>query len=339
MQTINTVTENRDKYIGGSDIPAILGICPYKTRWELLQEKAGIIESDFTGNKYTEYGNNMEDIIREYVVEKTGKPYIPKTIYPEHMPWARANIDGIYKDPYGLLVGRILEIKTTSKSNDPKYIARYKAQTVFYMLCAKIKFATIAVYERHPDFVIEKELEPTRLSEIKVELENKEYKELSNKIVQACHSFLKDLKRLKADPALQEQDFISTDVVDIANEVVQLEKKLAFYKDMENQHKKLKSTLKEAMDKNGVKSWVTPHGIRITFVADGVSTTTEEVDYKLLVELLTEHVPTDTMEKLTKEATKVKTKKGKTGYIKITGDLEAVSTQEQEEQELLEIPF
>ena len=30
------VSEDRDKYIGGSDIPVILGLSPFKTRWQLL---------------------------------------------------------------------------------------------------------------------------------------------------------------------------------------------------------------------------------------------------------------------------------------------------------------
>ena len=34
------VTKDRDKYIGGSDIAAILNISKFKTRWQLLKEKA-----------------------------------------------------------------------------------------------------------------------------------------------------------------------------------------------------------------------------------------------------------------------------------------------------------
>ena len=58
------VTIDRDKYIGGSDIPATMGISPFKTRWDLLQEKAGLKADEFTGNQYTEYGKIMEPQIR-----------------------------------------------------------------------------------------------------------------------------------------------------------------------------------------------------------------------------------------------------------------------------------
>ena len=36
------VTENREKYVGGSDLPALLNISDYKTQFELAKEKAGI---------------------------------------------------------------------------------------------------------------------------------------------------------------------------------------------------------------------------------------------------------------------------------------------------------
>ena len=41
------VTIDRDKYIGGSDIPIIMGISSFKTRWDLLLEKAGLKEDTF----------------------------------------------------------------------------------------------------------------------------------------------------------------------------------------------------------------------------------------------------------------------------------------------------
>ena len=61
------VTIDRDKYIGGSDIPVIMGLSTFNTRWGLLQEKAGLKERDFTGNKYTEYGKVLEPQIRAHI--------------------------------------------------------------------------------------------------------------------------------------------------------------------------------------------------------------------------------------------------------------------------------
>ena len=65
---MQNVKEERWKYIGGSDIPIIMGLVNYgKDRWKLLLEKAQLWEDDFSGNKYTEYGNTLEEPIREYI--------------------------------------------------------------------------------------------------------------------------------------------------------------------------------------------------------------------------------------------------------------------------------
>ena len=53
---MDTVRDERWRYIGGSDIAAIMGISPFKTRFQLLQEKAQIVEPDFKGNEYIEIG-------------------------------------------------------------------------------------------------------------------------------------------------------------------------------------------------------------------------------------------------------------------------------------------
>ena len=62
-----TVNKDRDKYIGGSDIPVIMNLSPFKSRYDLLLEKAGFKEDEFKGNIYTEYGNTLEPIIREWI--------------------------------------------------------------------------------------------------------------------------------------------------------------------------------------------------------------------------------------------------------------------------------
>ncbi|MDK8230763.1 YqaJ viral recombinase family protein, partial [Escherichia coli] len=58
------VTENRNIYVGGSDVPTILGINKYNSQFELAKEKTGIQPSQFTGNEYTAFGNALEPQIR-----------------------------------------------------------------------------------------------------------------------------------------------------------------------------------------------------------------------------------------------------------------------------------
>ena len=73
---MQNVKVDRDKYIGGSDIPIMMNISPFKTRWELLQEKAGLVENTFDGNQYTEYGNVLEPKIRDYINESQKDKFV-----------------------------------------------------------------------------------------------------------------------------------------------------------------------------------------------------------------------------------------------------------------------
>ena len=54
------VLVDRIHRLGGSEIPSVMGISPFKTRWQLLQEKAGIIEPEVVDNKFVDYGMEME---------------------------------------------------------------------------------------------------------------------------------------------------------------------------------------------------------------------------------------------------------------------------------------
>ena len=118
------VTIDRDKYIGGSDIPIIMGISPFRKRYDLLLEKAGLAESDFNGNIYTEYGDVLEPKIRDYINNKYGTNYKPSQIINGDL---RANTDGLDDSS-------VLEVKTTSQLHDSvdKYKV-YLVQLLFYM--------------------------------------------------------------------------------------------------------------------------------------------------------------------------------------------------------------
>ena len=71
---MQAVTVDREKYIGGSDIPIIMEISPFKTRFDLLLEKAQLKENTFLGNEYTEFGNELEAKIRNYInIQKINK--------------------------------------------------------------------------------------------------------------------------------------------------------------------------------------------------------------------------------------------------------------------------
>ncbi len=304
---MQAVTIDRDKYIGGSDIPIIMGISPFKTRFDLLLEKAGLKENDFTGNEYTEYGNVMEPKIREYVNKTFDKEFIEgKHINGD----IRVHTDGEDKDS-------ILEIKTTSqvheKLDDYKV---YLVQLLFYMQETKKCFGYLAVYERPEDF--NEEFDSKRLRTYRLDIED--YKDLLEQINKAVDQFRIDLAKVKENPFITEEELIPTNLTELSNRVVALEKQLAEMKKIEVQAKEFKAQLKAAMEKNNIKKWETPNGVKITLVEDKPDETTIE---KVVNEVLFRSENLELCERYElKQAEYLEDneviKKGKSGYVKIT---------------------
>ncbi len=309
---MQNVTIDRDKYIGGSDIPTIMGISPFKTRFELLQEKAGLIQNKFKGNEYTQYGNVMEPKIREFVNSSEKDKFVEgKDIVGD----IRCHTDGINKTT-------VLEIKTTSQlHNTVDEYKTYLVQLLFYMKYTKRKKGKLAVYARPSDFDEEFNNQVLQVFDIKLS----DYKELINEIDAAVDSFRIDLSKLKENPFLTEEDLVPVDLTELSNKLIVLEERLASYKKLEKEEKELKAQLKTAMENNRIKKWETPSGIKITLVPDSPEKTTIE---KVLNETLFRQENTELVEQYElKQAEyledKEVTKKGKTGYVKITIPKEA----------------
>src|SRR5690625_2510228 len=140
------VTENRNIYVGGSDVPVILGLSKFKNQFELASEKVGITKSDFKGNEYTQYGHAMEPQIREYVNLTTDYEFVEtSTVNEKHR--IRANTDGVDHEAKTLL-----EIKTHGAVPT---IDVYKEQVKVYMFSNNLEQGVLALYERDKDFNLE----------------------------------------------------------------------------------------------------------------------------------------------------------------------------------------
>lgn len=291
-----SVKEDRERYIGGSDSPIILGISPFKTRYELLLEKAGLKEDDFEGNQFTEYGNIMEEKIRSYINEK----YDTAFVEGKHIEGdIRCHTDGENKD-------YVLEVKTTSEiyENIDDY-KTYLVQLLFYMYHTKRHLGMLAVYERPEDFNEEFDKEKLHIYSVKIE----DYEELINKINNAVDQFRIDLQKLKENPFLTEEDLLPVDLTKISYEIIALENKLKEYKKIEQEQKELKEQLKKAMEEKGIKSWQTPNGAKITLVEDGKDKEVMKFNEEKFME---------ENQDIYNKYLESKIQKGKNGYVLIT---------------------
>lgn len=239
------VTTNRNKYVGGSDIPTILGINPYKTQFELAQEKVGIKKSEFKGNEYTQYGNMMEPQIRDYVNAVNQTKFHPNTRIDDEIG-IRSNTDG-WDHEYNL----ILEIKTHGKKPTMKV---YEAQMQLYMYQFGANGGWLALYERPSDF--DTEFDPDRLEIVEVARDD----EYIQKILDAIETFWIRCEFLKENPNATEEDYLNfgqNEVQIFANQVSQLELQLAGFKQLEKQYKEAKQKLHDAMEAYDIKKYET----------------------------------------------------------------------------------
>lgn len=305
--TNKNVLVDRVHRLGGSDIPVVMGISPFKTRWQLLQEKAGIVEPEVVDNAYVDYGMEMEKYIRDYVnfLDENREDMFAEDslVIPDKVIDTSCNVDGRNSDT-------ILEVKTTSHiyENIDDY-KLYLVQLLYYMYNFKYKKGMLAVYERPQDFNTDFDPEQLMLYNVNI----RDYTPLVNEIKEAVKQFRIDLAKLKENPELQESDFIPAEIVNYANEIQAVENKLKLFRDLEKYQEDLRTKLYESMLEAGVKSWTTPNNIKITLVEEIPASVIQEEKFD------EETFKNENEELYNKYLTTVEKKKnGKKGFVRIS---------------------
>lgn len=275
-----SVVTNRHKYIGGSDLPNILGFNEVKYNkaiFDFAKEKMKLVPSEFVGNPYTKYGNLMEPIIRDYLNHVNGTNYLEESIIDEERRY-RGNTDGIDRDTDSI---PMLEVKTFGKELD---VAYYTPQCLFYTETFKQPAIAMAGYKRPDNFYtgVDYDLEngdeffdtsfdPKRLEIHVIEHDPEMWAFIESRIRSfqlACAELVK-----KPDMTLDEWNtlFYDAEVVKKQQAVIALEKKIVGYKSVVAEYDQAKANLLEQFEKYGVKTLDTGV-VRITHVKTDEST-------------------------------------------------------------------
>ena len=221
-----SVSKDREKFIGGSDIPIIMELSPFKSRFDLLLEKAGYKKNDFEGNVFTEYGNTMESKIREHVNSELISTFVEgKHIMDVPKDWnehpngmrIRCHTDGEIDDA-------ILEIKTTSQifdSLDDYQI--YLVQILFYMAMTGKETGLLAVYKRPDDMDETFNADNLQIWEIHMT----DHHALLNDIKNAVSRFLDDLQKVKSNPFITEDELLPAEIPEITKRIIAFEQQVS----------------------------------------------------------------------------------------------------------------
>lgn len=160
MQTQEAFTATRLTGIGGSDAATVCGLNPWKSAYELWQEKTGqITPDDISDREHIIWGNKLEPVIAERYEEVTGRivRVNENTLRHPDYDFMIAHLDRETDDP-----DRILECKTTNAygasnwgpSGTDNVPEHYLLQCQHYMAVTSKEFCDLAVLIGGSDFRI-----------------------------------------------------------------------------------------------------------------------------------------------------------------------------------------
>ena len=146
------------KGIGGSEAATILGLNPYQSEFTLWLEKTGKTTRPSLDNRYIEWGNLLEPLIREKFRQTTGFEVVENHFVLQHdtHDFMIANIDGEVKDPQFEGKTGILEIKTANERLRKEWEEgcpnHYMVQIQHYLAVTDYIYAYVAVLIGGNDF-------------------------------------------------------------------------------------------------------------------------------------------------------------------------------------------
>lgn len=155
---------DRTKYLGGSEVPALFGLSPWLTRWELYHRKIGTITDTLGDTERMAWGRRLQPVIAEAAAEAqgydilVGPPVSPEAfVRDESFPRLGGHPDNFIRKQSNGALG-VLEIKNCDslvfkKWGDENFgepPVDYQMQPQVYGACARslgldVSFVAIAV--------------------------------------------------------------------------------------------------------------------------------------------------------------------------------------------------
>jgi len=154
MEFTTEIKKKRLTGIGGSEIPAILGVSEYSSPYKVWAIKTGR-EAPFTGTKWTTAGSILEGAVAQFfeketqyrIIKSSAKPQV--LVHPKYS-YAIGMVDRKYIAKVKTGKG-VLECKTTQKPLDDPYESWF-AQLQWYLGITGAMYGSIAWLERGLDF-------------------------------------------------------------------------------------------------------------------------------------------------------------------------------------------
>lgn len=142
------VVTDRHKYIGGSDIAAIMGMSRWKTPLKLWAEKTQKLPmADLSNIEAVELGTDLEEFVAQKFSQKTGKAVrrAPKEYTHKDYPYMHAHIDRLVTGSEELLECKTASFFKKDEWEDDEIPQEYILQVMWYLGITGRKIGHIAV--------------------------------------------------------------------------------------------------------------------------------------------------------------------------------------------------
>lgn len=163
---------HRRNFIGASDAPVVMGVSPWRTRYQLWQEKLRLNEGQ-KENRAMIYGKEMEEVARQAYEEYTGnivsREEKDTLVYHSEKKFMMASLDGfVLKKSIPLEIKNVGE-KDHFTAKKGKIPNKYYPQVQHQIACLNVDLLHYFSY-RYGDFaLVEVERDPTYIDKLYLE--------------------------------------------------------------------------------------------------------------------------------------------------------------------------
>ena len=259
------VTVNRQNYIGGSDIAAVMGKSRWKTPLKLWLEKTQKIEPQISNPEAVEMGQRLEQFVADLFTVRTGKAVrrAPKGYQHPDYPYMVAHVDRLVTG-----TDELLECKTTSAFKKEEWEGEeipneYILQVMWYLGITRRKVGHIAVLIGGQTFKYKKIEFDQELFDIMVESAKDFWEKIQTKTAPAVSADDDDtLKNLYGGEhtdiiidlfPTDEKSAVATAAFE--ERVAYLQEVKAHIQELEKENKELENSIKDVIKKNlGIKT-------------------------------------------------------------------------------------
>ena len=148
--------ELRKNHIGASDAPVIMGVSPWRTPYQLWQEKLGLGTAQ-AENSAMRYGKEMEETARRTYESYTGNLVSPEIVFHPEKKFMMASLDGLSLDR-----SIAVEIKTSNADDHElakkgKIPEKYFPQVQHQLACLNLNLLHYFSYRSGEGVIVEVE--------------------------------------------------------------------------------------------------------------------------------------------------------------------------------------